>query len=70
MRVSTPTRTPTPPTPAPICVGLRIFKSERITNSLLYYAATYNQGARVSDYYYTYNGDEETLKTLVARQGE
>jgi len=30
---------------------------------------TYNQGARVSDYYYTYNGDEETLKTLVARHG-
>merc|ERR550532_760141 len=29
----------------------------------------YNQGARVSDYYYTYNGDEETLKSLVARHG-
>ena len=37
---------------------------------LCYNAATYNQGARVSDYYYTYNGDEETLKTLVARKGE
>jgi len=30
---------------------------------------TYNQGAGVSDYYYTYSGDEETLKSLVARHG-
>ena len=36
---------------------------------MLVFAAFYNQGARVSDYYYTYNGDEETLKSLVARHG-
>jgi len=29
----------------------------------------YNQGAKVSGVYYTYNGDEETLKGLVAKHG-
>ena len=70
MKVCTLTRTPTPPTPAPTCVGLRIDKIADIIFLVYYFSATYNQGARVSDYYYTYSGDEETLKTLVARQGE
>jgi len=30
---------------------------------------SYNQGAGVSDYYYTYSGDEETMKKLVAQHG-
>ena len=30
---------------------------------------SYNQGAGVSDYYYTYNGDEQTLAGLVAKHG-
>jgi len=29
----------------------------------------FNQGAGVTDYYYTYNGDEETMKALVAQHG-
>merc|ERR1719192_2080353 len=31
--------------------------------------ATYNQGAAVTDYYYTYSGDEATLMKLVAEHG-
>jgi len=30
---------------------------------------SYNQGAQVSDYYYTYRGDEETMARLVAEHG-
>merc|ERR1711973_837429 len=29
----------------------------------------FNQGAGVTDYYYTYSGDEETMKALVAQHG-
>jgi len=30
---------------------------------------TYNQGAKVTDSYYTYDGDEETMKKLIAEHG-
>ena len=35
----------------------------------MFIAASYNQGAQVSDYYYTYRGDEGTMAKLVAEHG-
>ena len=65
------TRTPTPSQLTPvrrISVGLCQVQLGLIL-LLRCVSAPYNQGAQVSDYYYTYSGDEETLAKLVFQHG-